>query len=69
VYLRETSIYKSTEGKRKIVQYYENYIKTFTYDIERFYIDTSYGKTHMLVAGPTEGKPLFILQGGNCINP
>ncbi|MGE1163383.1 alpha/beta fold hydrolase [Peribacillus simplex] len=23
----------------------------------------------MLVAGPTEGKPLFLLQGGNCINP
>lgn len=67
--MRETSIYKSTEGKRKIDQYYENYIKTFTYDIERYYIDTSFGKTHMLVAGPTEGKPLFILQGGNCINP
>ncbi|MFC0561560.1 alpha/beta fold hydrolase [Halalkalibacter alkalisediminis] len=65
----KTSIYKSVEGKRKIVQHYENYIKTFAYDVERRYIDTSFGKTHMLLAGPIEGKPLFILQGGNCINP
>ncbi len=23
----------------------------------------------MLVMGPIDGKPLFILQGGNCYNP
>jgi pimeloyl-ACP methyl ester carboxylesterase len=39
------------------------------FELERTYIDTSFGKTHMLLAGPTDGKPLFIFQGGNCINP
>lgn len=37
--------------------------------IERINVNTSYGKTHVLVAGPLEGKPVFIFQGGNCINP
>lgn len=65
----EKTIYKSAEGKRIIKQHYENYIKSLAFDVERIYIDTSFGKTHMLVAGPIEGKPLFILQGGNCLNP
>ncbi|MBD1379387.1 alpha/beta fold hydrolase [Metabacillus arenae] len=65
----KTSIYKSEEGKRKIAEHYENYIKTFTCDFERLYVRTSFGKTHVLVAGPSKGKPLFLLQGGNCINP
>ncbi|MGD6796278.1 alpha/beta fold hydrolase [Metabacillus indicus] len=37
--------------------------------MEQVYVDTSYGKTHVLAAGPPEGKPVFVLQGGNCINP
>lgn len=63
------TIYKSEEGKRFIAEDYENYINSFNFDIERVCIDTSYGKTHVLVAGPPEGKPVFIFQGGNCINP
>jgi pimeloyl-ACP methyl ester carboxylesterase len=63
------TIYKSDNGKKRITQHYENYIKSFKFEVERSYIETSFGKTHMLTAGPIEGKPLFILQGGNCINP
>jgi pimeloyl-ACP methyl ester carboxylesterase len=63
------TIYKSEEGKRFITQHYERYIKSFTFHVERIYVETSYGKTHLLVSGPPEGKPIFIFQGGNCINP
>lgn len=63
------TIYKS-EGKRLITQHYDNYLKSFDFDVEQIYVGTSYGKTHILVAGPPEeGKPIFIFQGGNCINP
>lgn len=62
------TIYKS-EGKKLITQHYDNYLKSFDFDVEQIYVDTSYGKTHILVAGPPEGKPIFIFQGGNCINP
>jgi pimeloyl-ACP methyl ester carboxylesterase len=63
------TIYKSEEGKRYILQHYENYLSSYDFDVERYYIETSFGKTHTLVAGPVDGKPLFIFQGGNCINP
>ncbi|KEZ47528.1 alpha/beta fold hydrolase [Metabacillus indicus] len=62
------TIYKK-DGKRLIAQHYDNYLKSFGVDVERFYVDTSSGKTHVLAAGPTEGKPVFVFQGGNCINP
>ncbi|WP_270171435.1 alpha/beta fold hydrolase [Paenibacillus sp. SYP-B4298] len=66
--MEERSIYKR-DGKRLITQHYDNYVKSFDFDVEQIYVDTSYGKTHLLVAGPPEGKPVFIFQGGNCINP
>ncbi|WP_332697856.1 alpha/beta fold hydrolase [Halalkalibacter lacteus] len=65
----KVTIYKSEEGKRFITEQYERYIKSLKFDFDRIYVDTSYGKTHVLVAGPPEGKPVFIFQGGNCINP
>ncbi|MGM0901639.1 MAG: alpha/beta fold hydrolase [Bacillota bacterium] len=62
------TIYKN-DGKKVIVQHYDDYLKTFDFEVERVYVETSYGKTHLLVAGPPEGKPVFLFQGGNCINP
>ncbi|SHM73581.1 alpha/beta fold hydrolase [Gracilibacillus kekensis] len=67
--MEEKTIYKSKEGKRILSQKYEAYLETLPFDVERKYVDTSYGKTHVLVAGPPQGKPIFIFQGGNCINP
>ncbi|OAB47152.1 alpha/beta fold hydrolase [Paenibacillus antarcticus] len=67
--MREHTIYKSEEGKRKILKYYESYLKLFDVDFQREYVNTRFGHSHTLVTGPVDGKPLFILQGGNCINP
>ncbi|TWT14591.1 alpha/beta fold hydrolase [Planomicrobium sp. CPCC 101079] len=63
------SIYKSDEGKIKLLNYYETYLDTFSVDFDREYVDTRHGRTHVLVTGPAAGKPIFIFQGGNCINP
>ncbi|WP_404328568.1 alpha/beta fold hydrolase [Mesobacillus maritimus] len=62
------TIYKN-DGRKVIAQHYDDYLKTFDFEVERVYVETSYGKTHLLVAGPPEGKPIFLFQGGNCINP
>ncbi len=63
------TIYKNPRGKSSIQNYYESYLKTFEVEFERKRIDTRFGKTHLLATGPQDGKPLMILQGGNCINP
>ncbi|MFJ7736587.1 alpha/beta fold hydrolase [Lysinibacillus sp. NPDC097287] len=65
----EKTIYKNEEGRLKILGHYENYLKSFEFEIERVQVNTSFGETHLLVVGPETGKPLFIFQGGNCINP
>ncbi|MGP4041870.1 alpha/beta fold hydrolase [Gracilibacillus sp. D59] len=63
------SIYKSKEGKQILADKYEKYLDSLPFDVEREYVDTSFGTTHVLMAGPANAKPIFILQGGNCINP
>ncbi|MBW7477549.1 alpha/beta hydrolase [Paenibacillus oenotherae] len=63
------SIYKSEEGKRTILNHYESYLSLLNVDFQRMYVETCFGSTHLLTTGPADGKPLFILQGGNCINP
>lgn len=63
------TIYKSKEGKEQILSQYEHYLTQFDLQIDREYVDTRFGKTHVLKMGKPDGKPLFIFQGGNCINP
>jgi len=63
------TIYKSPEGKKQILNQYEDYLTQFESLISRDYVETRFGSTHVLVMGNEDGKPLFIFQGGNCINP
>ncbi|MCZ8521861.1 alpha/beta fold hydrolase [Paenibacillus caseinilyticus] len=66
---RQSKIYKSPEGKNILLQRYESYLNSLQIPLHREYIQTRYGLVHMLNTGRHNGKPLFILQGGNCINP
>lgn len=63
------TIYKSQEGKNQILHQYEEYLTQFDSLIGRDYVKTRFGSTHLLKMGKEDGKPLFIFQGGNCINP
>lgn len=63
------TIYGCEDGKKRLADYYETYLGSLNIEFEREFVETRFGKTHVLVAGPKDGKPLFIFQGGNCINP
>lgn len=63
------SIYKSEHRKQLILQRYNDYLQTFNCKVKREYVPTRFGRTHVLTMGKENGKPLFIFQGGNCINP
>ncbi|MOA46884.1 Carboxylesterase YbfK [compost metagenome] len=67
--MSKSTIYKSEEGKKSILHAYDAYLKMLEINFERVNVNTRFGKTHTLVTGPENGKPLFIFQGGNCINP
>ncbi|MCP8970386.1 alpha/beta fold hydrolase [Ectobacillus ponti] len=63
------TIYKRKQGKEKLLQQYEAYLQRLGTEFERVHVPTRWGNTHVLVSGPKEGKPICILQGGNCLNP
>ncbi|CAM3735398.1 alpha/beta fold hydrolase [Mesobacillus zeae] len=63
------SIYRNPKAKQSIQQQYVQYLADFKTQPEREYVETRFGITHVLRTGNKNGKPLFIFQGGNCINP
>jgi pimeloyl-ACP methyl ester carboxylesterase len=63
------SIYKSEEGKKKIIKLYNQALRELQIDHDSQLVDTRFGKTHVLVTGPKSATPIMIFQGGNTINP
>lgn len=59
------SIYKSEIGKTKILSLYEEQLKRLKNKYEDTYIDTSFGKTHLIETGNFSGVPLLVFHGGN----
>lgn len=59
------TIYNTPQGKQKILALYDEQLsrlKTSFYDI---YLDTSFGKTHLIETGNPAGLPLLVFHGGN----
>ena len=59
------TIYKSEEGKRKIHKLYEEQLSRLDYPYKEIYVDTAFGKTHLIETGNFEGEPLLVFHGGN----
>ena len=63
------SIYKSPEGERQILEFYDRFRENMGVVFEDRTVDTRFGSTHILVTGPSQGLPVVITHGGNSINP
>ncbi len=59
------TIYKSEEGKRRILELYDNQLSRLTTPWKDVYVDTSFGKTHIIETGNLSGEPLLFFHGGN----
>ena len=59
-YLR---LYKSAESYARMQAFYDNNLAKYGDLVTSQYVDTRFGKTHMLVAGPPDAPPLIMLQG------
>ncbi|OCA81252.1 alpha/beta fold hydrolase [Pseudobacillus wudalianchiensis] len=67
--MEHSSIYEHPHIKDYILQQYEDYVDLFPSGVERDYVQTRFGRTHVLKLGKKDGKPLFIFHGANCLNP
>lgn len=59
------SIYKSTIKKEKSLKLYDEQIKKINMPFTDIYVNTTFGKTHLIEIGNKKGKPLLIFHGGN----
>ncbi|MBY0121765.1 alpha/beta fold hydrolase [Bacillus sp. S/N-304-OC-R1] len=63
------TIYKDPEGKKKILEIYDKMTDGLNTIFESKYVDTRFGKTHILVGGNQGAEPLICFHGGNVVNP
>jgi pimeloyl-ACP methyl ester carboxylesterase len=59
------TIYKKADSKYKVINLYEKQLAKLTVEYKDLYVDTSFGKTHLIETGNLKGKPLLVFHGGN----
>lgn len=59
------TIYKKADGKGIILKLYDEQLKRLINQYTDLYVDTSFGKTHIIETGNFKGIPLLVFHGGN----
>ena len=59
------TIYRSKEGKEKIINLYDSQLTRLKTPWKDAYVDTTFGKTHIIETGNLLGEPLLVFHGGN----
>jgi len=63
------AVYKNANGKRIIQDLYDKQVSALNIDFEDIYVDTRFGKSHLLKTGDPNGKPILLFHGGNSTAP
>lgn len=59
------SIYTTPQGKTEILALYDEQLSRLTSPYQDIYVDTAFGKTHLIETGNQKGIPLLLFHGGN----
>ena len=59
------SIYKSQKGREKSLALYDRQLSKSGKSFLDIYVETSFGKTHIVETGNRNGSPLLVFHGGN----
>ena len=58
---KPTSIYYTPEHEAKLMSMYDARLQAWPVPFETRYVDTQYGKVHVIVSGPDQAPPLLLL--------
>lgn len=64
-----SSLFKSASGKNEILSLYDKKLSELNIDYQYQTIDSSYGKTNIIVTGASSNPPLIIIHGSNGCAP
>lgn len=59
------SIYRNEQSKKAVWQLYDRQMDDLKISYADLFVDTSFGKTHIIECGNLGGKPLLVFHGGN----
>lgn len=59
------SIYRSEKSKSAVLELYGRQMESLKVPYKDLYLETSFGKTHLIECGSLTGKPLLVFHGGN----
>lgn len=62
-------VYRNKVSMEKIHELYDRTLYSLNVKCEEVYLNTSYGKTHILILGNSSKEKLITLHGGNGMNP
>jgi len=62
-------IYKSKQSKIAFMELYERQLRAIGMEYEDLFVDTRFGKTHVVKIGNQNGKPLLVIHGSNNTMP
>jgi pimeloyl-ACP methyl ester carboxylesterase len=57
------NLYKSPEGYQAIMNWYNDIVADIDIEVESKYVETRFGRTHMLTCGAENAPPMFLLPG------
>jgi len=63
------SIYRTAEGREEVLGLYDRAVEELGIRVEERDVETRFGSTHILLAGPESAPPLLVFHGGNAPNP
>ena len=63
------SIYRSLEGKKNLLMIYDKHMRNLNTSFEDVYVQTRFGRTHVVNLGAKDSIPLLCLHGGNSFTP
>ena len=62
-------VYRSPGGEAELMALYDEALARLGSGCQTRRIGTSFGETHVILAGPEDAPPLVVLPGGNFLNP
>lgn len=62
---KHKSIYRSAKAKKAVLELYDKQMKELNIPFKDIYVETLFGKTHLIECGESDKPPLLVFHGGN----